>query len=80
MLPVRGLKPTWFPLPAAKPRCKKNLMTPALCSPVEAGLQHVQTEMKYSAAVALFDLSHFLGIEFYLNFNLSPSVSWLSAQ
>lgn len=34
--------------------------------------------MKYSAAVALFDLSHFLGIEFYLNFNLSPAVSWLS--
>lgn len=44
------------------------------------GLHHVQNETKYSAAVALFDLSHFLGIEFYLNFNLSPAVSWLSSQ
>lgn len=31
-LPLQGLDPTWFPLPATKLQHKKNLMTPALCS------------------------------------------------
>lgn len=48
--------------------------------PVKTGLHCVQNEMKYSAAVAPFDLSHFLGIEFHLNFNLSPDVSQLFSQ